>query len=413
MSKVYTDSELLEKLGDFCDRLGRAPTNREINKTNLMPSEKPYFNRFGSVRKAVKLVRPNLVGQKRYKYNFDVIKDEFTRVVKLIGHIPKAKEFDKYGIFRSEMIVKRYGWNKFIKMAGFETNDYTDFEVLSKLQIFCNELGRKPTFREVKNNKDLPSIGVYNRRFGSLPIALEKVAENLPNKPPRCDVSKECVIEDIKRVKNKLNKIPTRIEFDKHTKTIGSHLISNRYGWEKLLTEIGFIRDAPVKYTKEELINLMKEKYVELGRIPIRSDFAGSPNASTFFSRFGNWENALEKAGFDFKRKMYLSKDGHKCFSTYEYYIDNWLFEHNIAHEKEKKYPFHEEFNKHTLKTADWYINGVYIEFCGMHGRKSYDKKMKIKKKLIEELGLKFIFIYPTDLDKLDKVMGTPISLGG
>jgi len=368
MPTIYTDKELLEKLGKFCDELGKAASQRD---------------------------------------NFDEVKNEFIRVVNLIGHIPKAKEFDKYSKFCSELIVKRYGWNNFIKMCDFETSEYSEFDVLLKLQIYCNELGRKPTFREIANNKDLPSIGVYKRRFGSLNVAIDMAANGLSNKPHKCDCSKELVIKDIKRITKQIGKIPTRIEFDKYTKTIGSHLISNRYGWKNILEEIGLIRSAPVKYSEKILIDKLKEKNEELGRIPVRADFSGSPNASTFFNRFGNWENALEKAGFDFKRKVYLSRDGHKCYSTYEYYIDNWLYERNISHEKDKKYPFHKKFNKNNRKTVDWYINGVYIEFCGMIGRKNYDKKMKIKKKLIKQLNLKIIFIYPTDLDKLDKIIPT------
>jgi len=213
MPTIYTDKELLEKLGKFCDELGKAASQRDINKEKTMPSEKAYSNHFGSVKKAVKMVRPNLIGQKRYKYNFDEVKNEFIRVVNLIGHIPKAKEFDKYSKFCSELIVKRYGWNNFIKMCDFETSEYSEFDVLLKLQIYCNELGRKPTFREIANNKDLPSIGVYKRRFGSLNIAIDMVANGLSNKPHKCDCSKELVIKDIKRITKQIGKIPTRIKF--------------------------------------------------------------------------------------------------------------------------------------------------------------------------------------------------------
>jgi sulfur relay (sulfurtransferase) DsrC/TusE family protein len=51
------------------------------------------------------------------------------------------------------------------------------------------------------------------------------------------------------------------------------------------------------RYSDEELIQILKDTYEELGRVPYIRDFATrKPNSSTF-RRFGTWEDALAKAG--------------------------------------------------------------------------------------------------------------------
>ncbi len=54
----------------------------------------------------------------------------------------------------------------------------------------------------------------------------------------------------------------------------------------------------PRKYSKEELIEILQDKYEELGRLPISRDFKKtSPNYYRFSSAFGGWNKAINAAG--------------------------------------------------------------------------------------------------------------------
>lgn len=85
-------------------------------------------------------------------------------------------------------------------------------------------------------------------------------------------------------------------------------IITRRFGsWNNALLAAGLptldeIRrgsNVP-KYTKDDLIRILRDFANENGRTPKMSDFRkGSPSVSTFFAYFGTWNNALEQAGLD------------------------------------------------------------------------------------------------------------------
>ena len=57
-----------------------------------------------------------------------------------------------------------------------------------------------------------------------------------------------------------------------------------------------------------------------------------------------------------------IAKDGHVCNSLVELEIDNWLFDHEIKHEKEPLYPAHNKLNPSKRLRADFLIDGVWTK---------------------------------------------------
>jgi len=203
------------------------------------------------------------------------------------------------------------------------------------------------------------------------------------------------------KLKKNLGRIPKRCEIP-YTMVFQRKFCLT---WRQFVEQMG---DKPIGsgYTKTELKNIIFDFNKKHGRPP-SADEMTRPSSKVFQNVFGTWSNLLKECNFYVKHPMYISEDGHKCLSRPELYIDNWLYKNNIEHEKEVKYPYHKIYNKNTRKRCDFFINGIYIEFFGLMRRKSYREKVKIKKKLIKQLNLKIIFIYPTDLDKLDKIIPT------
>jgi hypothetical protein len=127
---------------------------------------------------------------------------------------------------------------------------------------------------------------------------------------------------------------------------------------------------------------------------------------------FGTWNKAVEASGLRpnpvrFAERQ-LANDGHSCSSIAEKLIDNWLAEHGIPHKRNVFYPD----GKHT---ADFFVNGIFVEFFGLIGElKEYDAHIQIKEMLAQKYRIPLIKIYPKDmypLDKLDNVLSNALSV--
>jgi hypothetical protein len=189
------------------------------------------------------------------------------------------------------------------------------------------------------------------------------------------------------------------------------------------------IVDRPVK---KALLTLIPQFVEECGFIPTS---AVGPIEYSFTSRIPHdrWERVIlayaRMGGVDHVKKKFgswfkglaetealpegvlttargircLSKDKHVCHSLDEQRIDNWLFEHNIRHEREPFYPTHSELNPSGRRRADWKVGDCFIEYFGLVGDPVYDKKLDEKLQLAELYDIELIPIYPEDIEILEK----------
>ena len=95
-----------------------------------------------------------------------------------------------------------------------------------------------------------------------------------------------------------------------------------------------------------------------------------------------------------------LAKDGHVCKSIAEKNVDDWLFEHNVLHDKEVRYP-----NANFI--ADWKIENTYIELYGLEGLPAYDEKILAKRKHAELFNIKLVELYLCDVLNLESKLKT------
>jgi len=105
-----------------------------------------------------------------------------------------------------------------------------------------------------------------------------------------------------------------------------------------------------------------------------------------------------------------LAKDGHECHSLDEQQIDDWLTAHNVPHEREPRYPEHALLNPRGLRRADWLAGSIFIEYFGLMGEKTYDRKTDEKVMLARQLGIDMLPIYPSDMMSLDQKLGLLLS---
>ena len=97
----------------------------------------------------------------------------------------------------------------------------------------------------------------------------------------------------------------------------------------------------------------------------------------------------------------YRTSDGHYVRSRAEAMIDNWLFNHHIAHAYERKLPVEED------ALCDFYLpqGNVYVEFWGKENDPSYARRMREKQEIYRRNNLKLISLTDDELYRLDDHM--------
>lgn len=164
-------------------------------------------------------------------------------------------------------------------------------------------------------------------------------------------------------------------------------------------------------YSKEKLIEKIKEFVQQEGRIPTKKEFANNPSYPdyvTYRDYFGTWNNAIRAAGYEPNGRWFASRDlyaqdGHLCKSFSEIIIDDWLFKNDILHIREQPYP-------EGKYRCDFVIGDIFVEFFGLVDTFSvsphYNEIIKKKKAICKKYKIPLIELYEKDLYNLDLSLG-------
>jgi hypothetical protein len=165
---------------------------------------------------------------------------------------------------------------------------YTDEELIEKLQEKAKELNRNPVMREMSE----PEGHVYATRFGTWNKAL-MIAELIEDILSDVDDSSEAISNAQKKIKDfayKIERQPTKEEVDN---LFNEGEIKAYFG--SFATIQDYLYDG---YTVDELKDILIDKRNKLGRNPINKDIK-FPRAIVFIDKFDSWENALKEAGLE------------------------------------------------------------------------------------------------------------------
>jgi hypothetical protein len=154
-----------------------------------------------------------------------------------------------------------------------------------------------------------------------------------------------------------------------------------------------------LSYTKEEVIDKINDLY-SIGKNAPSSKLVESKLYSAVKKYFGTWNKAMIELKIKpntqwMSRKFLKCKDGHNADSISEMILDNWLSENKLEHTRHKKYLEKRKLN------CDFYLTNydIWIEYFGLKNEhKQYDLKIEEKRKIVKELGLTLIEIFPEDL---------------
>ena len=253
MSRKYTDEEIINIYKDFASRLGKTPTQDDVNnesKSNkYFPSGKVLFSRFG-------------------------------------------------------------GKTKLDEVCGLKLNHiyFTDNELLDKLKNFYDKNGF-PIKKEINKDEDMPNAEVYRIRFGSFKDAIIKANIPIPKnkenslKNNKVYLEDDILLEQLKQVLTTHGIIP--ISKFKEYGLYSMVVYRNRFGTYKEILNmlnIHIPEDIESKYfskfknkSNEELIIYLQDYYDKYG-LPTTRDLKNNndyPSDYIYRERFGSFENAL------------------------------------------------------------------------------------------------------------------------
>lgn len=198
---------------------------------------------------------------------------------------------------------------------------YSNEQLIEILKDKTKELGRTPSVRDLSS----PNQTIYIKRFGSLDEAfkkanLQRVIYRKPKKVKEIKLKKELTKEDLlQKIKDKiieLDRIPTAKDMKKP-----SYRTYYRYfdSWSNALKECLFVykdefdiykhlKEDKIliqpRLTKEEFIEYLKNRYIELGRIPFYRDIKHEHYLKKYFNGLND---ALLEAGIINSEDIYIN----------------------------------------------------------------------------------------------------------
>lgn len=244
------------------------------------------------------------------KYSKEYLIEKLKELSIKLGKTPTIKDL------RKEKNIPSYiafytnfrSWNNALKSAGlnlnYEYKFYSEKELLDLLIKFKKNKGRSPKIEDFQKDTNLPAPNTYFDRFGSWNNAL-KLANLEINE--RKDYRNDELINILKKLSKELGRTPMMRDLESKKDLPCAEVFKIHFSsWNNALKYAGLeIKYHYRKWTKQEIINWLRYKYDELGKTPGIRDFDKDPKApgkNTARKLFGNWTNALRQARIPVKR---------------------------------------------------------------------------------------------------------------
>ena len=187
----------------------------------------------------------------RQKWNKDYVsKEEISVEIERVskeycnGKTPREKDFGQHSKYSSTVCEKRFGsWNDAVKYSGFEINrrgSITSKEILQEIKKVSEENcdGEAPTVSEIEEYGEFGE-GAIRNHFSSYPEALKEA----DIKPSHIyDINKNVLLEEIQRLseKKECHRSPTKSDMREHGK-YSAAVYERKFGtWNNAIEKAGF-----------------------------------------------------------------------------------------------------------------------------------------------------------------------------
>ncbi|PFJ23928.1 homing endonuclease associated repeat-containing protein [Bacillus cereus] len=281
--KEISEQEIIKEIQKKALELGRTPKNFEVNIGSLA------INKFGSWNKALKKASLEISKKNHTRSEILQLLQDYAKKNK---RTPQQKDIPiHHGVYK-----RIFGsWNEALRAAGLIPYYKNNQELLEKLKRVSQELGKVPTVTECRQLN--LSVATYQRRFGSWNKALEIAGLPIQKKA----YTNEELLKILQDRARTLGRAPKCNEVKQ------SYTISRKFGsWQRALEEANLLIIKKYSYTKEELIEIVREKAKELNRAPKSNEVK---QVNQIYKKFGNWQRVLEAAGLPVFRRVEYTKE--------------------------------------------------------------------------------------------------------
>ena len=304
--KRISDEELIESVKELAAELGRSPTTKEFNELTSH-SATTCKERFGSWSATLETAGLDPDNGRNKEYTEDELVEELQRLDDEREHTPSSNEMDDDGEYSSGVYQDRFGsWDEALEAAEIDSDvvgkhQYTDEQLEEELQRIKEEVGNQPRSADIQEKSDI-SPSTFISRFGSWEEALEaadiRIDEELSNK----QYSNDELLQELVHLADKLGQPPKSVDMNKRGEYSAS-VYTTRFGsWDEALEAAGLDPEEngdSTQYSDGELVSELHRVKEECGRVPTTTDMEkyGEYSHTTYVSRFGSWNEALEAAG--------------------------------------------------------------------------------------------------------------------
>lgn len=230
------------------------------------------------------------------------LEQDLLRVKDIINHIPTINDYKRHGKYPLFSYTKQMRWTEWQYKLFGTTAIYQNYhkkkividedEIVEEIRQLKNKIGRIPRIKDYKKHGNYPFTRI-ERTMGWNKWLMKALGEvNNPVFSNNRKIPKEKIIEDIIKVKEKVDRIPTIIDYKKYGMYSGS-----TYRWGDLIKEaFGDINHHYYKkHKKEDLIAYLHELNNKFGRPPEKKELTNYHYDDYCFA-FGSYSNALIEA---------------------------------------------------------------------------------------------------------------------
>jgi hypothetical protein len=274
---------------------------------------------------------------------------------------------------------RKFGsWNDALREAGLELSNRTDIpksDLLAELERLNEELERTPTVEDMWEKGRFGSA-TYRTAFGSWNDAIREADLDVN---VRSDIPERELLGEIQSLADDLSRTPEGRDMDQHGQ-FDSTTYNSRFGsWNEALKRVGF---EPIRRTdipESELIDEIQRLADTLNRPPTRDEMEhrGEFSSSTYRHRFETWTDALIEAGFAPHKALNPDYLDHRVDSAQELVIADMLLDAGVEYENEG---IEIAFDDRTY-TPDFVTEDYVIEIKGQDWGKMYNKEVTAKDK--------------------------------
>ncbi len=433
-NRKHSKEMIIKEALEFYAKNGRSPYYYELGYSDTVINR--YWNGWkdflSNINLPLSLQYSEITGKEELKLFLVDLYNE-------LGRVPNTLDVENKGVGRHLFLTKFGGFNNALLESGvvsegyFRSNEEKLPESKSLIKSYFDEHNEAPTvnaYGELAKQKGLlhrkALEEVMNKRFTEICLEVIGVANEYSK-------SKEELLSELEILRGNLGRTPMAKELVIHG-LAQKRQYYRAFGvtYLQLIEELGWELPVPKRCFKEEeeLLEDYQKLYESLGRLPFYDDInkhQGMAHFSTYKKNFGDITNIWEALGLEVddalltrsygKGSVCLDKRGGICRSIPERVITDLLIDMSINFKKEvpykdcllncdKKYKF------------DWFLTDeqIAIEYFGLFAEKSleevgyigrYSRNVLKKIDLIEsdDSKIKFIDLYPEDLDNIEEVL--------